>query len=46
MFGLQKIEFFHIFRKHNILKVYCKNFGPKYGIFTKLQHSRERAEIN
>ena len=38
MFGLQKIDFFYIFRKYNILRVYCKNFRPKYEIFTKLQH--------
>ena len=47
MFGLQKIDFFYIFRKYNILRVYCKNFRPKYEIFTKLTaHSRERAEVN
>ena len=38
MFGLQKIDFFYICRKYNILRVYCKNFRPKYEIFTKLQH--------
>ena len=38
MFGIQKIDFFYIFRKYNILRVFCKNFRPKYEIFTKLQH--------
>ena len=43
--GLKKSIFFYIFRKYNILTVYCKNFEPKYEIFTKLQHiSQERAE--
>ena len=43
MFGLQKIVFFCIFRKYNILRVYCKNFRPKYEIFTKLQYIVESA---
>ena len=35
MFGLKKIDFFNdLFRKYNILRVYCKNFRTKYGIFT------------
>ena len=43
MFGLLKFDFFYIFRKYNILKVNCKNFRPKYEIFTKLQHIVESA---
>ena len=44
MFGLQKNDFFYIFRKCNILRVYRKNFSPKYEIlFTKLQHIVESA---
>ena len=35
--GFKKTIFSYIFRKYNILRVYCKNCGPKYGIFTKLQ---------
>ena len=34
----KKSIFFYIFRKYNILRVYCKNFRPKYDIFTELQH--------
>ena len=37
MFGLQTI-FFYMFRKYNILRVYCKNLKMKYEIFTNLQH--------
>ena len=40
---LQKINFFYIFQKYNVLKVYCKNFRAKYEIFTKLQHVVESA---
>ena len=43
MFGLQKIDFFYIFRKYNILRVHCKNFRSQYEIFTKLQHLVESA---
>ena len=43
MLGLQKIDFFQIFRKFNTLRVYCKNFGSKYQIFTKLQRRLESA---
>ena len=43
MFGLQKIDFFYIFRKYNILRVYCQNFRPKYEMFMKLQHIVESA---
>ena len=42
MFGLQNRFFFYIFRKYNILRVYCKNVRPKYEIYEA--HSRERAE--
>ena len=38
MFGLKKIDFFFKYFEYNILRVYCKNFRPKYEIFTKLQH--------
>ena len=41
--GFKKSIFFYMFRKYNILKVYCKNFRPKYEIFTKLQYIVERA---
>ena len=43
MFGLEKIDFFHIFRKYNVLRVYCKNFRLKHEIFTKLQRIVESA---
>ena len=43
MFGFQKIDFFYIFRKYNILRVYCKNSRPKYELFTKLEHIVESA---
>ena len=39
----KKSIFFYIFRKYNILRVYCKKFRPKYEIFTKLQHIVESA---
>ena len=32
----EKLIFFHIFRKYDISRVYCKNFKPKYEIFTEL----------
>ena len=40
MFGLQKIDFLlHISKVlYNILRVYCKNFRPKYEIFMRLEH--------
>ena len=43
MLGLQKTDFFDIFRKYNILKLYYKNFRTKYEISTKLQHIVESA---
>ena len=45
MFELQKIDFFftYFLSMYNILRVYCKNFRPKYEIFTKLQHIVESA---
>ena len=46
MFGLQEIDFFYIFRKYNILKVYCKNFTEIWNVYEATAHSRERAEIN
>ena len=42
MFGLQKIDFFDRFRKYNILRVYWKNFRPKYEIFTKFHATLEK----
>ena len=41
--GLKKSSLFYVFRKYNILRVYCKNFRPKYEIFTKLQYIVESA---
>ena len=41
--GFKKSIFFHIFRKYNILRVYCIIFRAKYKIFTKLQHIVENA---
>ena len=38
-----KKSFFYIFQKYNILRVYCKNFRPKYEIFTKPQNIGESA---
>ena len=41
--GFKKSIFFGIFRKYNILRVYCNNFRPQYDKFTKLQHIVESA---
>ena len=43
--SFRKSIFFYIFRKYNILRVYCKNFRPKYEIFTKLKLSCEATKL-